>query len=94
MQVGPTQMPGHPVVKPHSKMHTARSQVGGGGVQVPLTQVSSPEQSLSLQHWLAHTHCAPFFIQPAPQVKSQLPSAAHVDVPFAGGLHGAHELDW
>jgi hypothetical protein len=82
-------MPGQLVLIPHSRLQKNRSHSGGGGVQVPPTQVSSPEQSLSLQHPLAHTHCAPLFIQPAPQVKSQVPAAVQVLVPLAGAAQGA-----
>jgi hypothetical protein len=36
--------------------------VGGGGSQLPLTQVSSPEQSALLQHSLAQTQLEPDFM--------------------------------
>jgi len=88
MHCAPKQMPMHWPAITHCATQAAPSHVGGGGVQVPPTQVSSPLQSASLQHALAHTHCAPLFIQPAPQVKSQLPFASQVLVPFAGAAQG------
>ena len=67
--------------------------MGGGGWQVPPSQVSLPEQSASLQHWLAQTQLEPDFVYPEPQVKSQSPAAEQLLVPFAGATQAVQATD-
>jgi hypothetical protein len=94
MQVSLTQRPPQLPMAMHPTPQAKSSHGGGGGgSQTPPMQTLSPPQSASEQHCAPHAHAEPILTQPLLHMKSQLPSDAHVLVPFAGAVQGEHVLE-